>query len=204
MFDERRAAYDPLLKADDAFEIFCADVILTPHDPSIEDVSDRVVDGSKDGGVDSVFIYVNRVLVAEDTDLGNFKFPVEIELVVIQSKNEANFKEGPVDKVAASLPELLRNSPPAGAPFNAKLIEAFQLWHKVKNTLAPQFPIFKISVWYACKGKEIPRAATVKAEALKVTIKGIMPAAEVRFVLLAHTIFINSRGVRSWSQLFYP
>ena len=84
VFNERRAAYDPKLKADHAFELFCADVILTTHDPSIEDISDRVVDGSQDGGVDSVFIYVNGVLVAEDTDLGNFKFPVEVELVVIQ------------------------------------------------------------------------------------------------------------------------
>jgi hypothetical protein len=154
VFDERRAAYDPTPKADDAFELFCADVILTTHDPSIEDISDRIVDGSQDGGIDSVFIYANRVLVAEDTDLSNFKFPVEVELVVIQSKNEANFKEGPVDKLSASLPELLRNSPAASAPFKAKLIEAFQLWRKVKNTLAPQFPNYRVSVWYACRAKQ--------------------------------------------------
>lgn len=83
VLNERRAAYDPNLKADDAFELFCADVILTTHDPSIEDISDRIVDGSQDGGIDSVFIYANGVLVAEDTDLENFKFPVEVELVVI-------------------------------------------------------------------------------------------------------------------------
>ena len=190
VFNERRAAYDPALKADDAFELFCADVILTTHDPSIEDISDRVVDGSQDGGIDSVFIYVNRVLVAEDTDLGNFKFPVEVELVVIQSKNEANFKEGPVDRVAASLPELLRNSPVPGAPFRAKLIEAFQLWHKVKNTLAPQFPNYKVSVWYACRGEAVPPAATVKAKALETTIKGIMPTAEVQFTFAgAHDLY---------------
>ena len=48
---------------------------LTTHDPSIEDISDRIVDGSQDGGVDSIFIYVNRVLVAEDTDseISNFQ-----------------------------------------------------------------------------------------------------------------------------------
>lgn len=181
VFNERRAAYDPALKVDDAFEIFCADVILTSHDPSIEDISDRVVDGSQDGGIDSVFIYANRVLVAEDTDLSNFKYPVEVELVVVQSKNEANFKEGPVDKVAASLPELLRNSPPDTAPFKAKLIEAFQLWHKVKNTLAPQFPVFKVGIWYACKGETVPGAASLKAKALEATIKTIMSTAEVTF-----------------------
>ena len=190
VFNERRAAYAPKLKADDAFELFCADVILTTHDPSIEDISDRIVDGSQDGGIDSVFIYVNGVLVAEDTDLGNFKFPVEVELVVIQSKNEGNFKEGPVDKIAASLPELVRNSPAGGAPFKAKLIEAFQLWHKVKNTLAPQFPNYKVSVWYACRGEAVPEAAKLKAKSLKTTIVGIMPTAEVQFTFAgAHEVY---------------
>ena len=188
VFNERRAAYDPGLKADDAFELFCADVILTTHDPSIEDISDRIVDGSQDGGVDSIFIYVNRVLVAEDTELGNFKFPVEVELVAIQSKNESNFKEGPVDKIA--LPELIRNSPVAGTPFKPELIESFQLWHKVKNTLAPQFPNYKVSLWYACKGEVVPPAAKLKAGALETTIKGIMPTAEVQFTFAgAHELY---------------
>ena len=102
----------------------------------------------------------------------------------------ANFKEGPVDRVAASLPELLRNSPVPRAPFRAKLIEAFQLWHKVKNTLAPQFPNYKVSVWYACRGEAVPPAATVKAKALETTIKGIMPTAEVQFTFAgAHDLY---------------
>ncbi|PVM93645.1 AIPR family protein [Caulobacter endophyticus] len=190
VFNERRSAYDPALKVDDAFEIFCADVILTSHDPSIEEIAERVVDGSQDGGIDSVFIYVNRVLIADDTDLGNFKFPVEVELLIVQSKNEANFKEGPVDKVAASLPDLLRNAPKSDAPFKAKLIEAFQLWHKVRNTLAPQFPNFKIGVWYACNGEAVPHAAEVKASALETTLKAIIPTAEIKFTFAgAHDLY---------------
>ena len=88
------------------------------------------------------------------------------------------------------LPELIRNSPVAGTPFKPELIESFQLWHKVKNTLAPQFPNYKVSLWYACKGEVVPPAAKLKAGALETTIKGIMPTAEVQFTFAgAHELY---------------
>ncbi|MEA1086420.1 AIPR family protein [Sphingomonas sp. CD22] len=185
VFQQRRQTYDSSLSEDDAFEVFCADVILNKYDPSIEDIQDRVVDGSQDGGIDSVFIYANRVLIAEDTELSSFKSPVDIELVIIQSKNEANFKEGPVDKISASLPNLLRDyakTASSQGDLNQSVVEAFGLWDSVVKTLAPEFPTFKVTIWYACKGASVPASASAKAKTLEETVKSFMPKATIQFM----------------------
>lgn len=176
VFDQRKATYPSALSEDDAFEVFCADVILNSFNPSIEEIQDRVVDGGQDGGIDSVFVYVNRVLVSEDTDLSVFKFPVDVELVVIQSKNEDTFKEGPIDKIAASLPNLIRDfGKISQGSFNARLVSAFSLWDKVLTNLAPEFPNFKIGIWYACRGEKVPGSASAKADTLAKTIQASVP-----------------------------
>jgi hypothetical protein len=186
VFTQRKSTYDPNKDADEAFEIFSADVILNSYDPSIEDIEDRIVDGRQDGGIDAVFIYVNRVLIAEDTELSTFKHPVDVELIIIQSKNENGFKEGPVDKVASSLPNLMSDYKTAVAQgaFKPDLLSAFGLWHKVLTDLAPEFPTFKVSIWYAWKGEKIPASAKVKAGTLEATIRTILPKADVKFVFV--------------------
>ncbi len=182
LFAQRKEAYGDGLKADDAFEIFCADVILNKHDPAIDEITDRIVDGHQDAGIDSVFLYVNRVLIAEDTDLSGFKYPVDIELIIIQSKNESTFKENPVDKIASSLPGLLKDKNNAAvAGYNTGIQNAFALWHKAITTLAPEFPVISISIWYACKGEKIPTPAQTKASALEDTVRSIFPKASVKF-----------------------
>ncbi|WP_158282654.1 AIPR family protein [Azospirillum sp. TSH58] len=184
VFAQRKKSYDPNITEDDAFEIFCADVILNNFDPSIEEIRDRIVDGGQDGGIDSVFIYVNRVLIAEDTDLSSFVHPVEVELIVIQSKNEKTFKEGPVDKIASSLPNLLRDfqkEKDSQGALNASVVSAFSLYDRVIKTLAPEFPTFKISIWYACQGDNVPPSARAKATTLENTIKSFMPNSVVKF-----------------------
>lgn len=183
VFAQRKLTYDPNKDDDAAFEVFCADVILNSFDPSIEDIEDRIVDGGQDGGIDAVFIYVNRVLIAEDTDLSAFKHPVDVELVIIQSKNENSFKEGPVDKVSSSLPNLMRDyqTVVGQGAFKPDLISAFGLWHKVLTELAPEFPTFKVGIFYACKGEKVPPSAKSKAGTLELTIRGIIPKADVQF-----------------------
>jgi hypothetical protein len=77
------------------------------------------------------------------------------------------------------------------------LIEAFHLWHQVKNVLAPQFPNYKVNLWYACKGEGVPEAAKIKASALEMTIKSIMPMADIHFSFAGALNFINLLVVKN-------
>ena len=56
-----------------------------------------------DGGIDSAFLFVNGVLIHEDTDLTVFGSKVEIELIVIQSKRSKGFSESTIQKLRRPL-----------------------------------------------------------------------------------------------------
>src|SRR6266540_173102 len=68
------------------FEIFTAEQILKDFDMSYEEIENGVVGDGGDGGIDSVYLFVNGDIVLEDTDLSGFKKDIVIDLIFIQSK----------------------------------------------------------------------------------------------------------------------
>ena len=102
-----KANYPAGLSEDKLFEFYVADNLLVNFDLDHQEIDSGIVDGSRDAGVDAAYVFINRQLLTDDLKLDVVKQPVEIELVVIQSKNQDNFKEAPLDRLAGSLPLLL-------------------------------------------------------------------------------------------------
>jgi len=161
------------LSDDDFFEVYCADNILINYDLSSEEILDGIVDGNKDGGIDSVFVFVNRVLVSEDFNFQAIRAPVDIELFVIQSKNQSSFKENPVDKISASLPIFLDPNQSIDTlynTYNTLVVSKFSIFRHCIEYLAHEFPNVKLNIFYCCKGFTVPEAAKLKAKSLQNTL----------------------------------
>jgi hypothetical protein len=73
----------------EAFERFTVEQILKDADLSDEDIDSGHFGGEDDGGVDSMYFFINRVLIEDDTDVPDPALTAE--LVVIQAKHDKSF-----------------------------------------------------------------------------------------------------------------
>jgi hypothetical protein len=142
--------YPSRLKEDEVFELYCADNILINYDLDYAEIESDVVDGPRDAGIDAVYIFVNSQLVTEDLDLSAFRQPVELELYLIQAKNEDSFKEGPIDKLASALPLLLdyAKKPEELEPlFKKEVVAVCRAFLNAIEKLADKFPKVTIRLY---------------------------------------------------------
>lgn len=66
-----------------------------------------IIDGPRDAGIDAAYIFINTQLLTDDFNFSTIRQPIELELYLIQAKNQDSFKEGAIDKLSSSLPLLL-------------------------------------------------------------------------------------------------
>lgn len=136
----------------DAFEYFCAETVLKPFAMTFDDIEKGIVDGKDDGGIDGVYFFVNRSLIAIDTEMDSFKSPVTVELYIIQSKIQGGFAEGAIAKLHASVPQLIAlDADPAilDKIYNSDVREVFETYRNCLTELADQFPAVNVHVIYA-------------------------------------------------------
>ena len=144
--------------------------ILKRFGLTFDEIDKGVVDGKNDGGIDSVYFFVNRSLVAIDTEMDTFKSPVEIELYIIQSKLEGGFSETAMAKLIASVPELIKLGPDTTnleTVFNSDVCEIFEAYRSCLTELAAQFPTVHVHVIYAT----LATAGNPKVEAMIPTLE---------------------------------
>ena len=168
VLEKRRSVY-PDLNDDDFFQIYCADVVLVDFDLSNEEIESGIIDGSQDGGIDAAYLFVNRRLWIDDFEYSSLRSPIDIELILIQSKNQDSFKESPVDKISTSLPLLLDpNSISSNLEsiFRADLVSIFRAFHECIDKLGDQFPRVSIRILYCCKGTEPNNVTREKSASL--------------------------------------
>jgi AIPR protein len=160
------------LNEDQIFEFYCCDNILLNYDLDNEEILSGIVDGPKDGGVDAIYVIAAGQLVSniEDFNPNGFRQNSDLELIIIQAKNQENFKETPINNLASSLPMLLDHNLEEGElqkAFSKDVIAAFRCFLDTLRAVAAKFPRVSISVFYCCKGAE-PNAGTVaKARSLE-------------------------------------
>lgn len=160
--------YGASLNESDAFERFTAETILKRYGLDFDEIEDGIVDGQDDGGIDSVYMFVNRAIISPDTEMDFFKKPVEIDLFVIQSKLETGFKETSIAKLVTSLPSLMALDAQQShltKIYNDAVCEAFESYREKVVALADQFPSITIHVIYAtvAQGENDKVVATLPA-----------------------------------------
>ncbi|WP_459479732.1 AIPR family protein [Clostridium saccharoperbutylacetonicum] len=148
------------INTSDAFELFSMLQITKESDTSYDEISDCIVDGGLDGGIDSFLILVNDKAINTQDQLDDIKFTenTEIEIIIAQSKFENSFKEDPINRLQSSMPLILNlelDESNLLTRFNSKLVEKIMIFRHIwRNGIRKKSKI-SLSYIYACKANEI-------------------------------------------------
>ena len=183
VLSQQRQDLIPEISEQDYFEVFCAEQILKDFDLSYEEIQSGVVDGEHDGGVDSIYAFVNGELIYEDFDTSPFKKDVQIELHIIQSKTSGGFSEVPVNKLISLTRHLLRLDANYDQlpQYNSAVKAAIDNFRAAYRSLASRFPNLRICYYYASKKADAHVHANLqhKADELKQVAEELFQGAEV-------------------------
>ena len=178
------AESDNELSESEYFEIYSASEILKDHDLSYDDVKYGIVGEGGDGGIDSIFTFLNGELVKEDTPINTNQKKNVIELKIIQSKTSASFKEDAIIKfreTAEDLFNLANNPNDYYKRYNEDLIDRVIIFRNVYKTLAAFFPTLAINYYYATHGDEVHPNVSGKVAKLNEDINKLFGGASFDF-----------------------
>ncbi len=187
------------------FEIYSASEILKDHDVSYDDVMYGIVGDGGDGGVDSIFTFLNGELLKEDTEINANQKKNHIELKIIQSKTSTTFKEVAITKfreTAEDLFNLSNNPQDYGERYNQDLIDRACIFRNVYEKLAVHFPSLEISYYYASQGEDVHPNVSGKVGKLEASIKSLFSGATFKFEFVgARRLLELTRNIPSTSRI---
>jgi len=181
---DKCAESDDELSIPEYFEIYTASEILKDYDLTYDDIVYGIVGDGGDGGIDSIYTFINGEPLKEDTTINVNQKKNHIELIVIQSKTSSSFKEDAIIKFRESSQDLfnLANNPDDFVTrYNADLIDKVKLFRDAYAKLAKTFPKTEISYFYATQGDEIHPNVTGKVPKLNEDINKMFGGAEFTF-----------------------
>ena len=172
----------------DYFEFFSASQILKNQGLSDDEVDNGIVGKGLDGGCDSIYLFLNNLLITPDV-VEHISAPKDsiLEMIIIQSKKTTSFGEDAVMKwktISGNLLDLSKTKTDFTARYNADVLEAFTTFRDTYTRLITSRVKLKFRFYYATLASELHPNVIKQAEELKETIKGLFPNAvvEVTFV----------------------
>ncbi len=195
LLDQRLSEVGEGLTEPEYFEVFSAEQVLKDDDLSYDELEAGVVDGGGDGGIDSVFFFVNDALYDEDLDTSILKRNVSLRLVLIQSKTTQGFSESALDKLTASardLFDLSKKLSDLADVYNQNLIDRVSVFRKTYLELASKFPNLSFEYAYATKGTDVDAKVERKVAALEQVIKGFFNPVAFSFRFLTASDLLAS------------
>ena len=202
---EKCAESGDAISISDYFEIYTASEILKDHDLTYDDILYGIVGNGGDGGIDSIYTFLNGELIKEDTIINSNQKKNNIELIVIQSKTSPSYSEDAIIKFRESAQDLLNlaNNPDEfEARYNKELIERVKLFRNVYYTLAKSFPILEISYFYVTQGDELHINVENKALKLYADFEKMFSGSKFKFQFIgASQLLAMTRNIPSTSRL---
>ncbi|WP_426608014.1 AIPR family protein [Pantoea anthophila] len=184
------------VKEDDFFEFFTASQILRSYDLTYDQIEDGLCGSSLDGGADSIFIFVNGDLICEDDTIDDkFKRNVDIELLIIQSKNERSFGEEAIlklTKLSSNLLDLEFNPDDFKNRYNEKVLNKFELFRNIYLKLITRKAKLNVKYFYATKGIDIHPNVEQQANELKKDISSILTDSSIDFNFISATTLVEN------------
>lgn len=173
----------------DFFEFYSPYLLLQDHRLSDEELRDGIVGAGGDGGVDSFFLFVNDILVTEDTNFNSLRGAPNVEIVIIQSKLERRFAEDTLNRLAESSRAMLAlnvANDDFDDVYNEDIRSKFSLFRETYRRLLRNAPILKIRYFYTTvrPPNDISPGVEARRRALRAAAKERFPDAEVQVELL--------------------
>ena len=172
----------------DYFEFFSASQILKNQGLSDDEVDNGIVGKGLDGGCDSIYLFLNNLLITPDV-VEHISAPKDsiLEMIIIQSKKTTSFGEDAVMKwktISGNLLDLSKTTTDFMTRYNADVLEAFTTFRDTYTRLITSRVKLKFKFYYATLAAELHTNVIQQAEALKYTIKGLFPNAVVEVIFV--------------------
>lgn len=189
----------------DFFRTFSALQILKNSELSYEEIAFGNVDGSHDGGIDNLYLFINGDIIdwrcffnpEEEVELDNpeslltlksikekYKKNIEIELVIIQSKLSNSFSESPVNTLKTTLTNLLnfeKNIFEYESRYKIDLLNAFNVFRQIFLVLIPRRCEVKVNIYYTSKGSDIHPNVIAQSKELESIIENKLTNSKANF-----------------------
>lgn len=189
IFDEEFESQGGFSVKDEFFEFFTSSLITRNHEISYDEVIGGVMGQALDGGVDAIYIFVNGELIQEDfSDYQRFKKDINIELKIIQSKNQYSFGEDAIHKLRATALNLLRldaKFDEFSSKYNSRLIAVCAKFVECYRALIARSPSLVIEFYYATKASQLHPNTELESRSLISDIKQLHRQAEVKFYFIS-------------------
>lgn len=172
----------------DYFEFFSASQILKNQGLSDDEIENGIVGKGLDGGCDSIYLFLNNLLITPDI-VEHISAPKDsiLELIIIQSKKTTSFGEDAIMKwktVSSNLLDLSNTITDFSTRYNADILEAFAKFRDTYTKLITSRIKLKFRFYYATLASDLHPNVEQQAEELKSTVKLLFPNAsvEVEFI----------------------
>ena len=172
----------------DYFEFFSASQILKNQGLSDDEVDNGIVGKGLDGGCDSIYLFLNNLLITPDV-VEHISAPKDsiLEMIIIQSKKTTSFGEDAVMKwktISGNLLDLSKTTTDFMTRYNADVLEAFTTFRDTYTRLITSRVKLKFKFYYATLASELHPNVIQQAEEQKDTIKGLFPNAVVEVIFV--------------------
>lgn len=188
------------------FDDFSIHQILKDYDLSDEELSDGLVDGGNDGGIDGIYVFANDKYV-DDIECIDSRSTKKLDLYFITCKHDDAFKMGLINDIFVSLDELLNLSlenSEIKSKFNEDILLKRHLIKSLYSKVAPYLTSFTINIMYASRGNknEIADNVSKRAEFLVKKIKDMFSMCNVNFEFVGSEKLVEL--YRKQKQMFSP
>lgn len=206
--DAAQAERDVPLPEAVAFELFAASAVMKDKNLSSEEILFGRIGGGRDGAIDAVYVLQDGRLLDEDSHVfrDDFKIAdarkgVELDLHIVQAKQESSFTETALDLIASSTRRLLDLSAShtdLTNYYSDEVIGRFELFRQAWKLLSVRSPAIRIHVEYVSKGDSAAIGKPVQSKAidLESSLRALVPGARVSVG------FIGARDL--WSIVSTP
>jgi hypothetical protein len=184
---QKQAEIDPGTTAAEFFELFTSEQVLKDFDLSYDEIESGLVGANGDGGIDAIYLFVNRELVEDEPDYNHLKKNINLDVIVVQAKMTSGFQETPVERFITASDDIFDLSKATSSfikVYNEPLVEAISAFRLVHQQLAAKFPTLRVSFFYVCKGERPDNNVQRKVEKLEAIIHKHFPSAEFAFNFL--------------------
>src|SRR5688572_13801553 len=174
ILDKDRPVLAPTLSESKFFELFASEHILKNYDLSYDEIFSGIVGDGGDGGIDSIYTFVNGHLAAEDTNFKNIKQDGVITLYIIQSKKTNGFSDEAIlrlDDTCKDLLNLSHSLDVKSKKYNLRLLRSIAIFRDTYTQLLITSPKLQIIFWYATLGNEVHPNVKDRSDLLKRTVK---------------------------------
>ncbi|GHC57750.1 AIPR family protein [Streptomyces cinnamoneus] len=209
ILDDQHRRLAPDQGQDDFFTFFAADKALQDWDLDNDEITDGIVDGAHDCGIDGIWTFVDGRYVTVDAHQYLTPRAGTIELVILQAKTSPGYQETVIEKLHFHLPDLLdmgRDEDGLVGHTNAKLLERTRRFLRILEDLASSFPQVRVKVIYASKAAEGPHPnVKAKGDRLRRELAKITSDTEatIEYLTAADLRERTARGAKAVAQLIF-